>query len=242
MFEAFETGPDLRGASRYALSTGASAALLACVGVAVVLAATQVKQVVEEARRDVVFRPLPKAEPLPPPPPPPATKPKPRAPPKEAAAVAPANIVAPREVPLEKPPEAEVETVAAAPVAVGGTGTLVPGATAGALDGVAGGTGTGRAPPINLPENATPPRELASNAAPDYPAAARSRGQEGLVILKLVVEADGSVSNVRVMRGEEPFASAAVQAVQRWRYEPARVDGHPAAVFRIVKVPFRLKS
>ena len=146
-------------------------------------------------------------------------------------------------MPLEKPPEAEKEVVAAAPMAVGGTGTLVPG-------GVVGGTGSGegmaigggRAQPINLPETGTPPEPLAANLIPEYPADARSKGLEGLVILKGVVEADGRVTGLKVMRGDEPFASAAMAAVRTWRFKPAVVSGQPTAVFRIFKVPFRLKS
>ena len=57
-----------------------------------------------------------------------------------------------------------------------------------------------------------------------------------------MVELDGTVGAVKVMKGDEPFVSAAVQAVKRWRYTPARVAGQPTAVYRIVKMPFRLKS
>jgi protein TonB len=149
-------------------------------------------------------------------------------------------MVAPKEIPVETPPEADAENaVAAAPVAVGGTGQLVAGAIVTGMDspGVAGGSLRPR--PINLPESATPPKELSSNLLPDFPSDMRAKGQEGMVILKIVVEADGSVS--KVMRGEEPFVGAAIAAVRTWRYEPALVDGQPTAVFRIVKVPFRIK-
>ncbi|HET9451713.1 MAG TPA: TonB family protein [Aggregicoccus sp.] len=197
------------------------------------------RTVIEEKKTEVVFRP-------PPPPPPPVVKPAPEPPkplprpkvqPKPQVAAAPAPLTAPKEVPLEKPPEADLaHAVAAAPIAVGGTGRLVPGGTAtGSADAV-------RARPMNLPENAQPPRELSSNASPDFPADARRRGQEGMVILKIVVDADGRVSAVKVMRGDEPFVAEAVRAVKSWRYEPARLDGQAISVFRIVKIPFRLKS
>ena len=35
---------------------------------------------------------------------------------------------------------------------------------------------------------------------------------------------------------------AALAAVKTWRFKPAVVSGQPTAVFRIFKVPFRLKS
>jgi protein TonB len=255
MFETFDSAADVSSARRFALSTTASIGVFVLIGAAAVSAAGKVREVIQEKKGvEVVFRPPPppvvKVEPPPPPPPPkPKLAPKPappavaKAPPAPAPLVAPANIVAPTTVPLEKPPEAERETVAAAPMAVGGTGALVPG-------GVVGGTGTGdtlaggggRAGPVNLPENATPPVALESNASPDYPAEARAKGMEALVIVKYVVDVEGRVTQVKVMRGEEPFASAAVAMVKTWRFKPALLDGQPISVFRIHKFPFRLKS
>ncbi len=98
--------------------------------------------------------------------------------------------------------------------------------------------------PINLPENATPPVADVANAKPEFPRQALSMGtgSEALVILKIVVDAYGNVTRVQVMKGDEPFVSAAVSAVKSWRYSPALVDGTPTAVFRIVKIPFRLRG
>ncbi|WP_164011324.1 TonB family protein [Pyxidicoccus trucidator] len=257
MFETFESATDVASARRFALSTTASIGVFVLIGVAVVSAASKVREVIEEKKGvDVVFRPPPPPvvevkPPPPPPPPPPAPKPKlapkpapiAKAPPPAAPTVAPAPLVAPDAVPLTKPPEAERETVAAAPIAVGGTGALVPGGIVGGTgigQGLAG--GGGRVAPINLPESATPPEPLESNLIPEYPSEARSKGQEGLVILKGVVEVDGRVTQLKVMRGDEPFASAALAAVKAWRFRPAVVSGQPTAVYRIFKVPFRLKS
>jgi protein TonB len=244
MFETFDSATDVQTARRFALSTVASLGVCALIGLTAMLVGSQVKEVIREKRVDVVFRPPPPppvavAEVKPPPPPP---KPKAKPPPPAPTVAAPAAMVAPTEIPVETPPEADAaNAVAAAPIAVGGTGQLVAGAIVTGVDspGVAG--GPLRARPINLPEAATPPKELSSNLLPEFPADMRARGQEGLVILKLVVEVDGRVTNIQVMRGEEPFVSAALAAVKTWRYEPALVDGQPTAVFRIVKVPFRLK-
>lgn len=252
MFETFDSATDVSSARRFALSTTASLCVFVLIGAAVISAAGKVREVIQEKKGvDVVFRPPPppvaKVEPPPPPPPPkPKLAPKPavaKAPPPATPLVAPAPIVAPSTVPLEKPPEAEQQTVAAAPIAVGGTGALVPG-------GVVGGTGTGdtlaggggRVAPINLPETGTPPEPLSSNVLPEYPSDARAKGLEGMVILKGVVELDGRVTGLKVMRGEEPFATAALAAVRTWRFKPAVVGGQPTAVYRIFKVPFRLKS
>jgi periplasmic protein TonB len=249
MFETFDSATDVQSARRFALSTVTSLGVCALLGVAAVTVGSQVKEVLKEKRVDVVFRPPPPPPPVvevkpPPPPPPPPPKPKARPPPPPPTVAAPAAMLAPKEIPVEKPPEADAaNAVAAAPIAVGGTGSLVAGAIVTGMDsaGVAGAGGTRRPAPINLPESATPPRELDSNVAPEFPSDMRARGQEGMVILKIVIEEDGRVSAVKVMRGEEPFVGAAVAAVKTWRYSPALVAGQPTAVFRIVKIPFRLK-
>ena len=245
MFETYDSATDVQSARRFALSGVASLGMCALIGLTAVAVGNQVREVIKEKKVDVVFRPPPPPPtppPAPTPPPPPPPKPKAKSAPPPPTVAAPAAMVAPKEIPVEKPPEADAENaVAAAPVAVGGTGQLIAGAIVTGVDspGVAGGSLRPR--PINLPESATPPKELSSNLLPEFPSDMRAKGQEGMVILKLVVEADGSISNVKVMRGEEPFVGAALAAVRTWRYEPALVDGQPTAVFRIVKVPFRLK-
>ncbi len=246
MFETYDSATDVQSARRFALSTVTSLGVFALMGVAAMAVGSQVKAVIQEKKVDVVFRPPPPS-PAPvvevkPPPPPPPPPPRPKAKPPAPTVAAPAAMVAPREIPVEKPPEADAaHAVAAAPVAVGGTGALVAGAIVTGVNSPGTVGGSRPSAPIHLPENATPPRELSSNLVPEFPADMRAAGQEGLVILKIVVEADGRVGAVKVMRGEEPFVGAALAAVRSWRYEPALVDGQPAAVFRIVKVPFRLK-
>jgi eukaryotic-like serine/threonine-protein kinase len=95
--------------------------------------------------------------------------------------------------------------------------------------------------PINLPEGARPPAELPGNVWPEFPAEARTAGREGLVILKIVITKEGRVGEVKLLRGEEPFASAAMAAVREWRYTPATLEGRPLSVYRIVRMPFRLR-
>jgi TonB family protein len=71
----------------------------------------------------------------------------------------------------------------------------------------------------------TPPRLLSS---PDVAYPASGHG-DGVVELVLTVAVDGSVTDARAVRGDEPFASDAVAAARAWRFEPARRDGHPVA-------------
>lgn len=252
MFDVSESAEQSQSARRFAVSGLLAAGTCAAIALAAVTFGGRVQTLVKEAKVDVIFqKPAPppvevKVEP-PPPPPPRALKklPKVEAPP----VVEPAAMVAPKEVPVEKPPEAdEKNAVAEAPIAVGGTGELVPGAIGAIGSGKGGDSGAvlpatgGRPSPINLPEDATPPVENVSNLSPSYPDDARAKGIEGLVILKVVVEADGSIGAIKVMKGEEPFVAAALQAVKGWRYSPALVEGRATAVYRILKIPFRIKS
>lgn len=68
---------------------------------------------------------------------------------------------------------------------------------------------------------------------PVYPARAASNGIEGWVRVQFDITAAGSVTNVVAVESEpgSTFDAAAVQAVQRWRYNPSVVDGR--AVERI---------
>lgn len=79
--------------------------------------------------------------------------------------------------------------------------------------------------------------------APRYPLMSRRLGEEGLVTLEVEVLADGRVGKVRVMRdpGFARLRDAAVDAVRRARFEPARRDGRPVASRIIVPVRFRLR-
>lgn len=64
----------------------------------------------------------------------------------------------------------------------------------------------------------TPPRPLGSTEV-GYPESAHG---DSVVVLELVIEADGSVGRVTVVTGDEPFARLAVGAAQAWRFTPAR--------------------
>jgi periplasmic protein TonB len=194
------------------------------------------------------------AQPEPPPPAPPPPKPveKPQPPPAAAAPVIlphqtvrrlekpppPKPMVAPRRMPKAPPPEAKPEEDKG--IAVQGEGDkqdpagLEGGTTeGGVVGGVAGGA-------IELPDDAIPPRPKSSNVIPPYPQEARANGRTGVVVLEIVILADGSVDHVRVVRGDEPFASAAVDAVKTWKYEPARFKGQPISVYKTFSVTFKL--
>jgi protein TonB len=150
----------------------------------------------------------------------------------------PKKFVAPREMPKDVPKEAdpsEDQGIAT----VGDEAKADPAGLEGGVTrgGVVGGVVGGA---IQLPGDAIPPKPLKTNATPRYPEQARADGKTGAVVLEIVVLADGTVGTVKVVRGEEPFAGAAVETVKKWRYEPARYKGLPISVYRTFQVTFQL--
>ena len=92
------------------------------------------------------------------------------------------------------------------------------------------------------PDNLVVPVAAASNPQPVYPEAARKKGIEGDVILKITISTTGQVTAVKVVKGDPVFSEAAVAMVKTWRYKPAMLDGKPVAVSRLVNVQFRSRS
>jgi protein TonB len=80
---------------------------------------------------------------------------------------------------------------------------------------------------------------LLSNPAPRYPAEALTGGVQGVVLLRVRVGADGRVVSAGVYRssGVAALDEAALDAIRRWRFTPARRRGVPVA--REVAVPVR---
>lgn len=75
--------------------------------------------------------------------------------------------------------------------------------------------------------NYTPPRQLEA-VRPAYPAAMRRFGLSGRVVCDFDVMEDGHVAKVGIFESDNPaFDEAAVEAVRRWRYQPAMRDGKP---------------
>ena len=87
----------------------------------------------------------------------------------------------------------------------------------------------------------SPPRLLREVKA-TYSEDARRLGITGEVVLSIVVEADGRVGNVRLVRGlGAGLDERAVAAVREWQFAPARRLGTPVAVAVEVVVSFNLR-
>ncbi|MCE9609118.1 MAG: energy transducer TonB [Chthoniobacter sp.] len=147
------------------------------------------------------------------------------APPPEEPLVEPKPEEIPEPTPKPRPPEPPrvsvprvVRPIAPAPRVgtAGGAGTTA----------VSAGAGLGN----------TKPR-YRSNPRPDYPAEARRLRQKGRVLLDVEVSAEGRALSVEIKRssGVPSLDAAALAAVRRWTFEPARTAG--VAVSARVEVP-----
>ncbi len=90
----------------------------------------------------------------------------------------------------------------------------------------------------------TPPQIIpSSRALPKYPDLPRKAGLQGTVILLIVVEKDGTVGTIEVVRAPDQrwgFDLTAIDAVKQWRYQPALLDGRPVAAYITVMVEYSL--
>ncbi len=191
------------------------------------------------------------------PPPPPVSAPPPIPPPVLATVTPPA----PDPLPMREP-EVDVKPTPLAPevsatqpaAAAASSPTLQAVAPAGAPVAVpepaaaAGGTGTGAmasasggsvARPTAGETSARP--DYRRNPEPAYPLAARRRGQEGLVLLRVMVSIKGRAARVELKQssGYALLDEAAIRAVREWEFEPARLG--PLSVESEIEVPVRFR-
>jgi len=99
--------------------------------------------------------------------------------------------------------------------------------------------------PVELLDGEIAPPRLMEKVSPQYPQRAREERREARVILQAVIDAEGYVRAVQVLRVIPPdsvdFAAAAVEAVQRWRYDPALAAGAPVPVYFTIVVEFEIE-
>lgn len=120
----------------------------------------------------------------------------------------------------------------------GSSGAPGPGST-----GSTGSTESGGPRPVPRPAPATPPRTLES-PPPAYPASARRRRVEGLVMVRARVGREGRVLETQLAHssGAEDLDRSAVEAVRAWRFQPGSRGTEPVEAWVNVPVRFRLGS
>jgi len=75
-------------------------------------------------------------------------------------------------------------------------------------------------------------RKVKSKIEPTYPEIARKMGLTGTVRLQVVVAANGTVKETKVIGGHPILVNAAVDAVKKWRFEPGSADSSGTLEFK----------
>jgi len=80
---------------------------------------------------------------------------------------------------------------------------------------------------------------------PDYPPTSRRLGEEGSVILQVLVGPDGKVQEAKVQTssGFPRLDEAATKhALRAWRFNPGTEDGKPVTMWHSIKVTFKIQG
>jgi protein TonB len=190
--------------------------------------------------------------PPPPPPPPAAAAPAPKIIKRVSAedimrapTVIPKNIVQIKDEPEQAPNAGAVGVVGGVPGGVPG------GQMGGVIGGVIGGVLSAAAPPPPPPPKAAAPKrirvggqvesaKLIFQPKPDYPPLAKMARIQGTVRLEAIISKDGTIQDLKVLNGHPLLVKAALEAVQRWRYQPTLLNGEPCEVVTEIDVNFTL--
>lgn len=83
-----------------------------------------------------------------------------------------------------------------------------------------------------------------NNPAPEYPALARRKGEQGRVLLKVLVSETGLAQKVQIdtSSGYDKLDQAAVEAVKKWSFIPARRSNQAVSAYVLVPIKFSLNS
>jgi len=122
---------------------------------------------------------------------------------------------------------------------VGGVvGGVIGGTLGGQLGGQLGGTGD---KPVRVGGDVKAPVKI-SSVDPQYTEIARKARIEGMVIIEAIIDREGNVTDVRVLKPlPMGLDQAAMEAVKKWKYKPGTLNGQPVPVIYNLTVNFRLQ-
>ena len=89
--------------------------------------------------------------------------------------------------------------------------------------------------PVHLSEEAARAM-LVHSVDPVYPPEALAQKVQGPVVLQAIIGRDGSVEDLKMVRGYFVLGRAAIAAVKQWRFQPYVVNGHPAETQTVLTV------
>lgn len=82
-----------------------------------------------------------------------------------------------------------------------------------------------------------------NNPAPVYPAEAKRKQQQGVVMLRVLVNESGTPEQIEVSESSavQSLDNAALDAVKKWTFIPAKVDSQAIPAYVIVPIRFNLE-
>jgi TonB family protein len=93
--------------------------------------------------------------------------------------------------------------------------------------------------PVSLSEDLSR-RLLLQKVLPNYPEQAVKSRLQGAVVLQAWIARDGTIQDLKLVRGSFLLGQAAYRAVKQWRYQPYLVNGRAVEAETFVTVDFRL--
>jgi TonB family protein len=90
--------------------------------------------------------------------------------------------------------------------------------------------------PVVVPE-AAERALITEQPAIDFPA--NAKGQQGTVILQVVVGRDGAVQDAKFLQGSLAFARTAIDGVKLWKFKPYNMNGRPVSVQTLMTMTFK---
>jgi protein TonB len=94
--------------------------------------------------------------------------------------------------------------------------------------------------PVRVSELVRPPRKMV-DVRPVYPEYARAARIEGTVVLEAILDRNGRIDQLRVVKSVALLDQAALDAVRQWRYSPTVLNGQPVAVLMTITINFTLQ-
>ena len=94
-----------------------------------------------------------------------------------------------------------------------------------------------RQEPLRVGGNISPP-EKTKNVDPRYPPEARAEGVTGVVVLEILIDPDGRVTDVKILRSVPELDDAAIEAVRQWEYRPTLLNGIAVPLISTVTMNF----
>ncbi|MCE1181439.1 MAG: energy transducer TonB [Rhodocyclales bacterium] len=83
-----------------------------------------------------------------------------------------------------------------------------------------------------------------NNPAPAYPPLSRKQGEQGLVILRVLVNPQGQAENleIKTSSGSTRLDEAALRTVRNWKFVPAKRGENPVQSWVLVPINFKLEQ